>query len=144
MVDPVGFGAGYGAGQGAERQNTDAANVRAKRAKADAFDAQLEAENSRGQTLAVGIVLGAEIGKLRGELEQQWIPYARTLRASIFGRNVERQMLQDALRKSDPSHAEEIIQQADEAREAEYHQNYDNKSKFDEVTEVIVKESKEL
>lgn len=139
MVDPIGFGAGFGAGQGAGRQDADAANVRAKKAAEDA-------ELAQAGSLMMAGKLGQERrvnAELKEQLEQRWIPYARHLKASIFGRNVERQMLQDALRRADPAHAEALIAQADQAKKDEYHQNYHDQAKRDEVTAAIVKESQE-
>lgn len=119
MIDPISFAAGQG-------------SVNMTGVPQEVLDAQ-----------EVAIAHMGRANNLQAEINNRWIPYAVTLRASLVARRVERQVLIDELKRLDPANAEQIIDRAEQARSAEYATMKVPGAKINEVRQTVMTESEE-
>lgn len=134
--DPIAFSGGFGAGQQSKQSEVNNANLRTADADHRASLAQAELERERRSADAEGdqmLMVAGMVGQLKAEVNQRWIPYAVGLRASLFARAAERNVLIEELRRLDPANVEAAIQRADTAGSQEYTNICNDETRLQEV-----------
>ena len=141
--DAVSFSAGIGAGQESANRGKEALQHEQARHQGEllAKDTLLRDEQKHSGDIvgaSAGIAMAA-VGlmtknrALEKDINQRWIPYAVTLRASLVARKVEREVLVDALKRLDPANVAAIEKKADEAADASYNEFKINPEKISEI-----------
>lgn len=112
--DPVAFSAGVGAGEEA----TNRANSAAQNAEQAAAMARIDATGAQDTAMLLAVALKNE----RQAVAQKWIPYGVRMNASIFANKTQKEDLIAALKASDPTNADRIVQASEKHADEVYAQ----------------------